>query len=192
MTRIAPSDQRGEVSAAFYVCIYLGIALPVIGIGIPPDLTTLFTAVTTLAVVTGACALTVAAWHLRAVMPMPPRRPAIGPTTPGALSPSWNEQGHDKHYRVMTDHGRSVRRAGGSCTVLAEPGDEQVPARVEAVRRLQGRALGVVGDPVDVRSAGQQQLGRPALPAVAGLPEGVVDLARRRRRILVQELAGCG
>jgi len=65
LTRIAPSDQRAEVSAAFYVCIYLGISLPVIGIGILADLTTLFTAVATFAVVTGACALTVAAWHLR-------------------------------------------------------------------------------------------------------------------------------
>ncbi|MBO0770967.1 MAG: MFS transporter [Actinobacteria bacterium] len=65
LTRIAPNEQRAEVSAAFYVCIYLGVSLPVIGIGILADLTTLFTAVTTFAVVTGACALIVAAWHLR-------------------------------------------------------------------------------------------------------------------------------
>ena len=65
LTRIAPSGQRAEVSAAFYVCIYLGVSLPVIGIGILADLTTLFTAITTFAVVTGACALTVAAWHFR-------------------------------------------------------------------------------------------------------------------------------
>ena len=75
LTRIAPSDQRAEVSAAFYVCIYLGISLPIIGIGILADLTTLFTAVTTFAVVTGACALTVAAWHLR-------RRDGDTPSTP--------------------------------------------------------------------------------------------------------------
>lgn len=62
---IAPGEQRAEVSAAFYVCIYLGVSLPVIGIGILADLTTLFTAVTTFAVVTGACALVLAAWHLR-------------------------------------------------------------------------------------------------------------------------------
>jgi hypothetical protein len=65
LTRIAPSGQRAEVSAAFYVCIYLGVALPVIGIGILAVLTTLFTAVTTFAVVTGTAALAVAAWHLR-------------------------------------------------------------------------------------------------------------------------------
>jgi MFS family permease len=64
LTRIAPDDQRAEVSAAFYVCIYLGVSLPVIGIGILADLTSLFTAVTTFAAVTGVCALTVAVWHL--------------------------------------------------------------------------------------------------------------------------------
>jgi MFS family permease len=65
LARIAPSDKRAEISAAFYVCVYLGVSLPVIGIGILADLTTLFTAVTTFAVVTGVCALSVAAWHLR-------------------------------------------------------------------------------------------------------------------------------
>jgi MFS family permease len=79
LTRIAPGGQRAEVSAAFYVCICLGVSLPVIGIGILADLTTLFTAVTTFAVVTGACALVVAAWHLRrrdgGTPPPPARRP---------------------------------------------------------------------------------------------------------------------
>ncbi|HEX7162713.1 MAG TPA: MFS transporter [Trebonia sp.] len=65
LTRIAPSEHRAEVSAAFYVCIYLGVSLPVIGIGVLADLTTLFTAITTFAVVTGGCALAVAAWHFR-------------------------------------------------------------------------------------------------------------------------------
>jgi hypothetical protein len=64
LTRIAPSDQRAEVSAAFYVCIYLGVALPVIGIGVVAVLSTLFTAVTTFALVTGTAALAVTAWHL--------------------------------------------------------------------------------------------------------------------------------
>ncbi|MBR7830664.1 MFS transporter [Actinospica sp. MGRD01-02] len=65
LTRIAPADQRAEVSAAFYVCVYLGVSLPVIGIGILADLTTLFTSVATFATVTGACSLALAAWHLR-------------------------------------------------------------------------------------------------------------------------------
>ena len=34
LTRIAPADQRAEVSAAFYVCVYLGVALSVIGVGV--------------------------------------------------------------------------------------------------------------------------------------------------------------
>jgi sugar phosphate permease len=65
LTRIAPAGQRGEVSAAFYVCVYLGVAVPAIGIGVLAVVTTLFTAVTTFAVVTGGCALAVAGSHLR-------------------------------------------------------------------------------------------------------------------------------
>jgi MFS family permease len=65
LTRIAPQDQRGEVSAAFYVCIYLGVALPVIGIGVLAVRSTLFVAVATFAAVTGLAALAVAAWHLK-------------------------------------------------------------------------------------------------------------------------------
>jgi predicted MFS family arabinose efflux permease len=88
LTRLAPNDQRAEVSAAFYVCIYLGVSLPVIGICILADLTTLFTAVTTFAVVTGACALTVAAWHLRRrdgdTSSTPDHRPAA-PARPSVL-----------------------------------------------------------------------------------------------------------
>jgi predicted MFS family arabinose efflux permease len=65
LTRIAPDRQRAEVSAAFYVCIYLGVSVPVIGIGLVAVATTLFTAVTTFAAVTGGGALVLAAWHLR-------------------------------------------------------------------------------------------------------------------------------
>lgn len=65
LTRIAPARQRAEVSAAFYVCIYLGVSIPVIGIGLVAVATTLFTAVTTFAAVTGVGALILAAWHLR-------------------------------------------------------------------------------------------------------------------------------
>jgi len=65
LTRIAPADQRAEVSAAFYVCVYLGVALSVIGVGVLAELTTLFTGVAVFAAVTGLEALTLAAWHLR-------------------------------------------------------------------------------------------------------------------------------
>ena len=65
LTRIAPADQRAEVSAAFYVCVYLGVALSVIGVGVLAELTTLFTGVAVFAAVTGIEALVLAAWHLR-------------------------------------------------------------------------------------------------------------------------------
>lgn len=65
LTRIAPDEQRAEVSAAFYVCVYLGVSVPVIGIGVLAVATTLFTAIATFAAVTGCGALAVAAWHLR-------------------------------------------------------------------------------------------------------------------------------
>jgi hypothetical protein len=88
LTRIAPGEQHAEISAAFYVCIYLGVSLPVIGIGVLAVATTLFTAVTTFAIVTGGAALAVAAWHLRhrdrqtahpAAGPERERAPAGGP-----------------------------------------------------------------------------------------------------------------
>ncbi|WP_406053101.1 hypothetical protein [Kribbella sp. NBC_00889] len=64
LTRIAPAETRAEVSAAFYVCIYLGVALPVIGIGVLAVTTTLFIAVATFAAVTGGASRLVAGWHL--------------------------------------------------------------------------------------------------------------------------------
>jgi MFS family permease len=64
LNRIAPPERRGEINAALYTCIYLGVALPVIGVGILADLTTLTTAVVVFACVTGSAAVSVAAWHL--------------------------------------------------------------------------------------------------------------------------------
>jgi len=63
LTRIAPDEHRAEVSAAFYVCIYLGVALPVIGIGVLAATISLFVGVATFAAVTGVMAVAVAAWH---------------------------------------------------------------------------------------------------------------------------------
>jgi predicted MFS family arabinose efflux permease len=65
LARIAPEGQRAEVSAAFYVCVYLGVAVPVTGIGVLAVVTTLYTAVAAFAAVTGSGALAVAAWHWR-------------------------------------------------------------------------------------------------------------------------------
>jgi sugar phosphate permease len=66
MNLIAPVDRRGETTAAFYTCIYLGVATAVIGVGLLSVHTSLRTAVTVFgAVVTVACALA-AVWQLRA------------------------------------------------------------------------------------------------------------------------------
>jgi MFS family permease len=65
LTQIAPAQQRGEVSAAYYVCIYLGVSIPVIGIGVLATLFSLFTGVAVFAAVTGSAAILTAAWHLR-------------------------------------------------------------------------------------------------------------------------------
>lgn len=64
LTQIAPPERRASISAAFYVCLYLGVALPVIGIGILATATTLFTAITTFALITGTAAIALAIWHL--------------------------------------------------------------------------------------------------------------------------------
>ncbi|MGH2892695.1 MAG: MFS transporter [Solirubrobacteraceae bacterium] len=64
LTQIAPASQRAEISAAFYVCIYLGVAVPVIGIGILAATISLFVGIAVFAAVTGAASLATAAWHL--------------------------------------------------------------------------------------------------------------------------------
>lgn len=62
---LAGCGPRAEISAAFYVCIYAGVAGPVIGIGILAAAVSLYTAVSAFAAVTGIVALGVAVWHLR-------------------------------------------------------------------------------------------------------------------------------
>ena len=61
----APPDRRGEVNAAFYTLIYLGVAITVISTGLVTLVAPLSTAITSFAVVTGAIALATAAWHAR-------------------------------------------------------------------------------------------------------------------------------
>jgi MFS family permease len=66
LNRIAPKERRGEVNAAFYTCVYLGVSVSVIGVGVLADLTSLYTGVVVFAAVTGAASLAVAGWHLTA------------------------------------------------------------------------------------------------------------------------------
>jgi MFS family permease len=60
----APPDRRGEVTAAFFVCIYLGVAVSAIGVGVVATLASLYTAVVVFACVTGAACLTAIGWHV--------------------------------------------------------------------------------------------------------------------------------
>jgi MFS family permease len=64
LNRIAPDDRRGEVSSAFYTCIYLGVSVSVIGVGLLGDATSLYTGIVVFSAVTGSAALVVAAWQL--------------------------------------------------------------------------------------------------------------------------------
>src|SRR3954470_15848009 len=60
----APHERRGEVNAAFYTCIYLGVAFCVIGTGLLTLRTSLSTAVTVFAAFAGTVALATAGAHL--------------------------------------------------------------------------------------------------------------------------------
>ena len=60
----APPDRRGEVTAAFFVCIYLGVAVSAIGVGVVATLASLYTAVVVFACVTGAACLAAIGWHV--------------------------------------------------------------------------------------------------------------------------------
>jgi MFS family permease len=66
LNRIAPQERRGEINAAFYTCIYLGVSVAVIGVGLLGELTSLYTAIVVFSVVTGVAALLVAGWQLLA------------------------------------------------------------------------------------------------------------------------------
>jgi MFS family permease len=65
LNHIAPSDRRGEVTAAFMSCIYGGVAVSVIGVGvISTSAQSLYTAVAIFAAAIGATAVLTAGWHL--------------------------------------------------------------------------------------------------------------------------------
>jgi MFS family permease len=65
VNHIAPSERRGEVTAAFMSCIYGGVAVSVIGVGvISTSAQSLYTAVAVFAAAIGATAVLTAGWHL--------------------------------------------------------------------------------------------------------------------------------
>jgi MFS family permease len=59
----APPDRRGEVNAAFYMLIYLGVATTVISTGLVTLVAPLSSAITSFAAVTATISLATAAWH---------------------------------------------------------------------------------------------------------------------------------
>jgi MFS family permease len=63
---VAPPERRGEVTAAFFVCVYLGVAVSAIGVGLLATLASLYTAVFVFSVVTGAACVAAIAWHVAA------------------------------------------------------------------------------------------------------------------------------
>jgi MFS family permease len=64
LNSIAPDERRGEVTAAFFMCIYLGVAVSAIGTGLVASATSLSAAVAVFAVVTGSACAGAIAWHM--------------------------------------------------------------------------------------------------------------------------------
>jgi MFS family permease len=93
INRIAPDESRGEVTAAFFTCVYLGVSVSVIGVGALADLTSLFTAVEVFAGLTGGAALLVAAWHLAAERVSPAEARSDAARSPGPSAPSAGHPG---------------------------------------------------------------------------------------------------
>jgi predicted MFS family arabinose efflux permease len=63
---IAPSDRRGEVTAAFIGCLYVAVTVTAISVGLVSDASSLSTAVSGAAVAIAAGAVAVTVWHLAA------------------------------------------------------------------------------------------------------------------------------
>jgi MFS family permease len=64
INHLAPPERRGEVTAAFMSCIYGGVAVSVIAVGVVSSSVSLYTAVAAFAVAIGATAVLTAGWHL--------------------------------------------------------------------------------------------------------------------------------
>jgi MFS family permease len=64
VNHLAPDERRGEVTAAFMSCIYGGVAISVIGVGVVSSSVSLYTAVAAFAIAIGGTAIVTAGWHL--------------------------------------------------------------------------------------------------------------------------------
>jgi predicted MFS family arabinose efflux permease len=65
VNRLAPAERRGEVTAAFITCIYAGVAVTAIGVGLLSDALSLFAAVSIVAAAIAATAILAAIWQRR-------------------------------------------------------------------------------------------------------------------------------
>lgn len=97
LNRIAPPERRAEINAALYTCIYLGVALPVIGTGIIASIATLFVGIATFSGVVGVTVLIVAARQLVHECDTPgPGRSTPTPSDRQATNPHWTCIGGSK------------------------------------------------------------------------------------------------
>jgi MFS family permease len=64
LNAVAPPERRGEVTAAFFMCIYMGVAVSAIGVGLVATATSLETAVAVFALVTGFASVGAVVWHV--------------------------------------------------------------------------------------------------------------------------------
>jgi MFS family permease len=64
VNQVAPADRRGEVTAAFVTCVYVGLSAGAIGVGLLTDLLSLFAALAIMSALIGAVAMATSLWHL--------------------------------------------------------------------------------------------------------------------------------
>jgi len=64
INQLAPPKRRGEVTAAFITCLYTGVSITVISVGVVSDAVSLRTAVTAASIVVATVALATTVWHL--------------------------------------------------------------------------------------------------------------------------------
>jgi MFS family permease len=69
VNQVAPADRRGEVTAAFVTCVYIGLSIGAIAVGLLTDALSLFAALAIMSAVIGAVAVATALWHLRSDQP---------------------------------------------------------------------------------------------------------------------------
>ena len=65
INHLAPGGRRGEVTAAFLTCVYLGVAATAISTGLLSDAYSLPTAIAIVSAVAGATALVAVVWQLK-------------------------------------------------------------------------------------------------------------------------------